>query len=539
LFRRRRREGLRSAVRIQSTFRMHKTRLVNSQFALQARRQTRKRHEASIKIQTQMRRFLRSKYMQARRVLFNNSARHIQRVFRGHAARRLLKIDWAARRIARFMKKLHFFKFKDAVIMIMQLRRFFKKRNLTAIELQRVYRGYLGRMYVFRTRLWRIISRTYATKLQRFWRKVLLLRGQVPFKYPSQTWVHKQCAKKLAHMILELYLDSMRRQELQKKLIIATPQVQKLVRGFLARRGRSKLKFLRVALLSWFQPQFAMDFMSEFLRNRIVDNHCLTISENRPSNLTVEDDINKGKLYIRKYLPVHQRKDPDVDFRSFDSAIAQWYESIHLPLMESEKLAIIQTFKNPMNGKIYVRALDEFIDNHKQPCRQHGRRVCGSCFFRKQCTIRNCPCNEYKKNHNHQGGICRHCDHPKSLHAIFPLQCKYAVAYEGKKKVPLLDLLAFRADVDMSIPVNVTGVAIENVLIRELDDDDKREARREVMLENRKKRVIAAQGTGGLIVNPLVIHSTSKTGSLGRVATEDEKHLLSRTLARLEVSYSN
>jgi hypothetical protein len=446
--------------------------------------------------------------------------------------------------------------------MIMQLRRFFKKRNMLAILIQRVYRGFSGRLRVFKIQLWKIISRSYARKIQRFWRHAIYLRSLIPYKYPGKDWMLKQCSKKLAHMILELYLDSKRRRELQHKYAVAAPQVQRLIRGFLARTGQKKLSYLRKALRSWFEPRYAMDFMSEFLRNKFLDNYYLEIVNRRKPQVQVIEDKNVNKMYVRKYLPDNRRTAFEIDFRTFDVLIAEWYKSIHLPLVESEKAAIVRTFKNPMNGNILIRQLDEYIHEHTQPCRKHGRRICGSCYFHRNCMIKNCQCQEYCKNKHHKGGICSKCDHPRSLHAIYPLQVKYPVAFSGDKMVPLLDLLSFEAQPDMSIPVNVSGVAVDAVLIRDLDEDDKRQIRRDV-LKSMKRSKNGGTSTSALAIssgmsvstmssslsggahsaasttddnNSTIIFSTSKSASIGRVATKSEKRLLARTLARLEVS---
>ncbi len=536
-------------------------RVRNCHLSLRDKRHITLRHEASIKIQSQMRRFLQSKYMQACRLRYNNATKQIQRIFRGWSCRKMLRREWAARRIAKFMKLLRFFKFKDAVIMIMQLRRFFKKRNMLAMLIQRVYRGFAGRLHVFRVKLWKIMSRSYARKLQRFWRHMLYLRSLLPFRYPGKDWMYKQCAKKLAHMILELYLDSKRRRDLQHKYAVSAPQVQRLIRGFLARSGRKKLSYLRKALQSWFEPQYAIDFMSEFLRNKMVDNYCMEIINRRKPPVEVVEDRNKGKMYIRSFLPENRQNSFEIDYRTFDVLIGQWYKSIHLPLVESEKSSIIRTFKNPMNGNILIRQLDEYIHFHDQPCRKHGRRVCGSCCYNRNCMIKNCQCQEYCKNKHHKGGICSRCDHPKSLHAIYPLQVKYPVAFSGDKMVPLLDLLSFQAQPDMSIPVNVTGVSIDAVLIRDLDEDDRRQIRRDVLKAMKGKSSNGfpslhgvssissvssvssskSDGESGSLLSTgdvsSIIYSTSKSGSLGRVATKGEKRLLAKTLARLEVGF--
>ncbi len=173
-----------------------------------------RRYFACVLIQSVMRRFLQSRFMAECRRRYNGAALNLERVFRGYKCRMRLLIAWAARRIQKFMKKLHFFKFRDAVIMIMQLRLMARKQHLLATFIQRVFRGYSARTWVFNKRLWQFICVMSARRIQRFYRREHARRSLVPFKYPGEEWVRHRCAKKLSRMILELYLDRSRRGEL-------------------------------------------------------------------------------------------------------------------------------------------------------------------------------------------------------------------------------------------------------------------------------------------------------------------------------------
>lgn len=227
------------------------------------------RFKAAIKIQTHMRRFLRSKFMDAQRVRYNAAALVIERCWRGFWCRKLLNIDWAARKIAKFMKKLHFLKFRDAVIMIMQLRLLAKKQHSLSTLIQRVWRGYSTRVWVFNQRLWNFVCLMSARKIQRWYKREKERKSRVQFKFPTEAETLKRCATKLSRMILELWLDRNRRVLLANAMSESAPAIQKVIRAFLAKSGAQKMRFLRKQMRSWFKPLFAGEFMEKLLNNKV------------------------------------------------------------------------------------------------------------------------------------------------------------------------------------------------------------------------------------------------------------------------------
>lgn len=402
------------ATRIQAWFRGCRSR--NIHVDMKYMRAKYRRLLAVVKIQALARRYFARCRVHALRLLYNTSARHIQRTYRGFKCRQLLRIDWAARRIAKFMKTLHFFKFKDAVIMIMQLRRMFKKRMAISILIQRIYRGYAGRQYVFKKRYWNLVSRSLAQKIQRGFRQYLIRKAIVPWKPPGEEWALKQCAKKLSRMLLEMYIDRTRRRELAQLMLHSAPELQRLVRGFLGRAGTKKMTFLRHAMRHWVAPRLAGEFMEKYLNSKIICLNCGPVAI-RPIETGPESVV-----HIRKFLPEEKRNRFETDFRSFDHAIEEWYKSENMILLKSEKDSILRKFRNPMNGNVQIKPLDEFISAHKYPCRKHGRFVCGDCVFRKNCQLANCQCTLFKSSTEDGHGICVHCDHPGSLHSL----CEYS-----------------------------------------------------------------------------------------------------------------
>lgn len=367
---------------------------------------------AAVKIQALARRYFGACKVHARRLLFKESATHLQRTWRGYWRRKQLRIDWAARRLAKFMKLLHFFRFKDAVIMIMQLRRMFKRRVQLTLRIQRVARGFAGRRFVFHKRYWNLVRRAFAKKIQRAFRQYLIRRAEVPWVPPREEVILARCAKRLSRMLLEMFLDKERRKDLARLMHGSAPAMQRLVRGFLGRAGTKKMAFLRGALRHWVQPRLAGEFMEKFLNSRMY------FAKQPIALVKAEEERPVNPHHIRRFLPEEKRERFEVDFRSFDPAIEGWYKSKNMILLKSEKDALLRKFRNPMNGNIQIKPLDEFIESHKVPCRKHGRFICGDCVFRKNCQLANCKCVLFKSSTDDGHGICMHCDHPGSLHSL-------------------------------------------------------------------------------------------------------------------------
>lgn len=308
-------------------------------------RNRRPRLLACILIQSHMRRFLRSRFMAAVRAKKNRAALFIQRVYRGFRCRKRLRISWAARRIQRFMKTLHFFKFKDSVIMVMQLRIMARKQHRLATRIQRVYRGHSTRVWVFNKRLWHFICILSARRIQRCYRRAKARWSMVPHVYPGEEWARRQCARRLARMILELYLDRARRGELAALMQQSAPSVQRLVRGFLAKSGAKKMVFLRQSLRNWFRPQFAGQFMQRFLASKLTHFKQAGDPGAEPSRPFV---FREKACIVRAHLPERHRNRFEVDYRVFEAALAAWYHSRGLPLVLSEMQSIKRKFRNPM-----------------------------------------------------------------------------------------------------------------------------------------------------------------------------------------------
>ncbi len=49
----------------------------------------------------------------------------------------------------------------------------------------------------------------------------------------------------------------------------SAPNMQRLIRGFLAKSGTKKMAFLRKSFRSWFHPQFAVEFLDKYLSSKV------------------------------------------------------------------------------------------------------------------------------------------------------------------------------------------------------------------------------------------------------------------------------
>lgn len=166
--------GHQCATTIQRTFRGYRCR--NAYLDRKYEKRVRVRVLACIRIQSQMRRFLEQRKVKKRKELFNSSALRIQKRYRGFFTRLGLFFHKKAVRIQRFMKKLRVLKFKDIVVMSMQLRSMVMRKMNAATTIQRIYRGCAARYALFVERYVIIIQRNSAKKIQKCIRRYLYLK---------------------------------------------------------------------------------------------------------------------------------------------------------------------------------------------------------------------------------------------------------------------------------------------------------------------------------------------------------------------------
>lgn len=427
-----------------------------------------------------MRIFLYKRRAKEIRSLYNKSTTIIQKLFRGYQVRMRLLIDWAAKRIQRFMKNLHFFKFRDSVIMIMQLRLMIVKKHKCAKVIQRYYRGYTGRCYVFNYRLWLIVSNTRAKKIQNSFRKYRMRCVKVTKTLPDEKWVLENCGRFIAKMIYKLYIDWKEREDYKNKINLVTPKIQRIIRGYLARCGTKTMRNIRMIIRAYLKPKYAKEFLDSYLEMRSMKY--LTEKDQQANVAAIEET----KDFIRNYLPDNKRNRYEVDRKLFERALIAWYKDECMPLLESEKKSLINRFKNPMNGTISLGPVEDYIRLHQYPCARHGRKVCGDCVYREHCMLNSCRCKMYKAPDDNKHGICINCDHPGTLHTLKPLQSKHA--NKETADISLLQIVNVARAPDLSIPVSVTGIPIEDAIVPLPDADDIRQRKQLEMTALTKKK---------------------------------------------------
>ena len=149
--------GVQAATKIQALFRMYRMKRLHKKLLIEKRIEHRAFAATRIQALSRGRQFW--KMVKDMRILYHKSVLLVQRIFRGNIVRSFIKEYKAACRLQKFMKKLHLFKLKDIVIVMMQLRTFFKIRNTNAVILQRMYRGFYVRLDIFRDKLMAFIEK--------------------------------------------------------------------------------------------------------------------------------------------------------------------------------------------------------------------------------------------------------------------------------------------------------------------------------------------------------------------------------------------
>jgi hypothetical protein len=441
-----------TAIKIQTWFR--KYRIYNNHLKLWAISRVKLRNKSSIVIQCLVRRFICSNYMRIRREKILTSTCLLQRIYRGFIIRRRLLVAWASKRITKLFKKLNFFKFKDMVITVLQLGKLMKKRLLHITNIQRVYRGHLSRKLVLAKRLWLFITNRNSKKIQRCYRDYCSRKVKPKFIYPDNNWVKKNLAKKLANMICEMYLDQKNRRKFIVTLTQSAPQMQRLIRAFISKRGAGKMKLLRQSLQTWCQPEFAQEFFTKFLYNNVKYYM-------KPETPVVNTIVKKEVIlpyFLTPLVPEHVRAH-DMHQKEFIPILIQWYKVINVPLLQSEQDSIIKRFKNPQTGRFNVVTLDIYIAGHPLPCRKHGRKVCGDCICYTKCAMPKCTCKRFIVS---ESGVCKCCMHPCTLHKLCPKQ-----VVEKNKKEDFLGMLAESAakEIDMTKPNNdIVGITLDDII---------------------------------------------------------------------------
>lgn len=422
------------------------------------------------------------KAVAARRSLFMRHALIIQRVYRGYVTRYFLKRVKAARRIQRVCRRFRIWKFQDAVIMVMQIKRSFRKRLEGIVLMQRIIRGGMARHFVLMKRLL-IFTRKHAVKvLIHEYRAYVERRNIIYFVYPSEEWAKVQCGKRIAAMLWEMLFQQNQRYMLHHYTMACAVPVQRLVRGFLARRGYKQLRFLRNAVRTWCKPEYATEFFRRHLENTSLNFGLSKPLCKKPvlvkqssvvsalSAATTASDVTGVQGFVRPHLPQEYQNADEVDIRIVLPAVTRWYVSVGAPLLSSELDALMRCFRNSINNTIAISDLDDYIGLHTEPCSTHGRTVCGTCVFKRECKKFRCKCRQYRGN-GKPGGACVTCVHAPFAHRRVPLRLRVEAQLKSPSKNGVIfDRLKEAVEVlrepDVSIPTHLGGITMEYAIER-------------------------------------------------------------------------
>mmetsp|Transcript_16109 Transcript_16109/g.24282 ORF Transcript_16109/g.24282 Transcript_16109/m.24282 type:complete len:1767 (-) Transcript_16109:119-5419(-) len=518
IFRKRKKQfGKYAAVAIQAVYRgyrlrhTHKPRLYELRIPL--------RIEKAVLIQCQMRRFLGNKIVVKRRKEYNSNALFIQRVFRGYVARKWIKRNEAAKVLQRASKVFKDRQFFNTVMMLVQLRKLFQRRDEAILLMQRTVRGYMARLRLRRHRS-RVLLKFHqaAFILQITFKKIARWKAEIRRRERMNSRVALQ--RKLAHMIEELFFIRQDKRRLWSLIQKSAPVIQSLVRGFVGRHRSHRMKYLRKALRSWCHPVYAVEFMRQHLENRVphmgAGRTSILMPEVLANFVTAKGKRQKRKelTFLVEHLPPESAKLVDVDKKTLVVALTGWYKATGKPLLSSEVESIYQRFRNPVDAKVNILEIDNYIKKHRTgPCHKHARAVCGDCVFHRECNFPKCTCRCFKRD-SITGTICRECHHSIIIHTLFPLHMKPSRQMAGKTMLKILNAVS---EPDMSIPENVKGLELQDIgrqIYRE-KNKNKREAKR---LEEEKSGFSTENSIGSPTKGAGRTHSSLYDGHTDRAA---------------------
>ena len=473
---RKRREGKQCATVIQSVFRRWKVH--NSHYEIARKEKIEYRLECVILMQCTARRRAGWNQVNSLRIRRNKAALLTQKHYRGFVCRKLVRQGRAARRIQKVFKKLNFFKFRDLVILTVQLRKMSRKRNAIAVNIQRVWRGCKARLDIFQMKLYRWICQRAARRITEEIRAYNIRKEVIiEFIYPNMDWARERCGKRLAKLIHNLWITKKERVKFMNKLEKVTLLTQRHVRAFIVRKGVEKMRYLKMEMRKWIEPKHAVEFITRFFESNVFYLKDKAKKITRPPTPPPEPT-----WLLRPFLREDVAKDIEVSDMDFSNCLVDWYKNAMVPLLQSEIDALRATFSNPATGKIEVAKVEDYMMLHKGPCRKHGRHICGTCYYRGDCASKGCRCQHYYPSTHSMTSICKDCFHTPDFHRKKPLQIK-----EMEQPRTMLSLMRAQRDADTGKPATVQGIDYDDIIVPPEDPDDV-QLRREVIAEEKDKK---------------------------------------------------
>lgn len=454
VFRKRKLLGPTAALRIQTYFRMYRLKGSHKDALLQLRKPI--RTLSAIRIQCLARRYLSRKRYILRHNAYTKSTAILQRVYRGANIRKLIHRHKAALYLQNQMKKWRSRRFYNAVMLVIKLKQVFNKRMAAMELLQRVARGYMERKRVLRKK--RAIHRRFerACNVIKFAYHTYIKKKNAWELALSQTPAginEYEVSKRLALMIEDIYYYRLERRELAALMSRATPTLRRVMRHFFRRHPTERVLSLCNSLLKLCGYQVS------------TGNTC-PIAEPRPqssstrSHTSTNDDVfDVARDLLKNHVPPYYRHGTVLDQPAMEAMFQSWYKMHGLPYLTGEIASIYKKFRDPMDGKIDLHRLQEYVDMHKYPCHKHSRYICGDCVFYRECHFGRCKCSMFRKDAR-TGFMCTNCNHPHQHHKLCPIQIKP----KKNTHMSLAATLHYFLDPDMSCPISFHGVQMDEVV---------------------------------------------------------------------------
>lgn len=322
------------------------------------------RHEKAIVIQSQVRRKIAIKEVQKRRLQMNSAALEIQRVYRGFLGRQWLRRDTAARKLQWFFKGIPNKFFRMAMKIAFALRRKMLARENAALRIARFFRlcGAF-RQYVKRKR--ELLRRNRAVyKIGRCYRLYVLKVRPPP---DPLTMRCKQYYKFVMAELLKLHGKRLRKlANREQGLFAIVPLIQATARGLLAKNTVKLARHVRARLRDWTIAEGASKpFLTSYLKQTYQTIRNATIGQELQS-------AGQGKVhvdYVAQYVAPTYRGFNRVPNGAFFDALSKFYQSYGVSLPDEEKMSIFRRFRFLEDATVSVYMLDELIalqlDEHK------------------------------------------------------------------------------------------------------------------------------------------------------------------------------
>lgn len=484
---------------------------------------------SAIRIQCLMRRYLARKRYLYRFNAYNKATAILQRVYRGAITRKLILRHKAALYLQNQVKKWKSRRFYNAVMLVIKLKQVFNKRIAAMELLQRVARGYIERKRVLRKK--RAIHRRFerACNVIKFAYHTYIKKKNAWALALSQTsdgMQRYETGRRLASMIEDLYFMQRERRQLRSLMSRATPALCRVMRRFFRRHPSERVICLCNSLLKLNGYQISTsDICSNAAEERPLSSSTRSLS-------SVHDEpFYSARDLLKNHVPPYYRHGHILDQPAMEAMFKSWYKMHGLPYLTGEIASIYKQFRDPIDGKVDLNRLQDYVDMHKYPCHKHSRYICGDCVFYRECFFGPCQCSMFRKD-SRTGFMCVGCNHPHQYHKLCPVQIKP----KKNKHMSLSATLHYFMDPDMSCPISFQGIQMEDVVkeVTRVGDANIHENQTRMLIESTSGAVQKAEDSGtrkasaGTGISALTTTSQSTT-------KKKEPSLLDTQLAKCEV----